>query len=224
MSFRVWVTRSQPGADRQAEALRSSGFDVVVAPVIEIEPTGAAEPIADFDIVIFLSEQAVRHGGTLDYCEGAAVYAVGARTGGALAERGFDAILPESASSEGLLNALADLELTGYSVLIVAGEAGRKALADGLTRRGAEVREFLCYRRLPADVTFEGAGDIDVVLIGSQDGFRHVARLWFDQGGCAAVRVVAASQRIADLGPELGFENVRIARGAATEDWLKALE
>jgi uroporphyrinogen-III synthase len=224
LSFKVWVTRSQPGAGRQADALRASGFDVIVAPVLEIEPTGAAEPVAGFDIVIFLSEQAVLHGGTLHYCRDAAVYAVGARTGRVLAERGIDALLPESASSEGLLRAVADLELAGRPILIVAGMGGRKALVQGLEERGAEVEEFLCYRRLPTQVTIDGTDDVDVVLVGSQDGFRHVARLWFDQGGSAAVRIVAASQRIADLGPELGFENVRIARGAATEDWLKALE
>jgi uroporphyrinogen-III synthase len=64
---------------------------------------------------------------------------------------------------------------------------------------------------------------VDAVLVGSQDGFRQVARLWFDSNRDAAVRIIAASERVAELGGELGFNNVEVARSAATEDWLAAL-
>lgn len=221
--MRVWVTRSEPGAGRQAQALRSAGYQVLVRPVLGIEPTGAPVPAAQFDHVIFLSEQAVRHGADLGYCAGARVLAVGDTTARALAERGVAAVIPAVASSEGLLAEFEGLDLEDARVLIVAGEDGRKVLRDALVARGARVAEFLCYRRLPAVEESVDPSGIGAVLIGSQDGFRAFARLWFDCGG-GEVRVIAASERIAALGAELGFPDVQVAGGAATDDWISALE
>jgi uroporphyrinogen-III synthase len=219
----VWITRSQPGADRQAEEIGRRGHDVVVAPVIDIEPTRASEPEGPYDCVVFLSEQAVRHGGSLGYCADAEVYAVGEQTARTLESRGVPARVPETASSEGLIRALEDVIRAGTSVLVVAGEDGRPTLVEHLRGRAAVVSEFLCYRRVPAAVRPEQLAGVDTVLVASRDGFRHVARLWFDQGGDARLRVLAASPRIAELGGELGFRNVETARGASTEDWLTAL-
>lgn len=218
----VWITRSEPGASRQAEILRQAGHQVLVAPVLVIEPTGVPAPAAGFRCVIFLSEHAVRHGGDLGYCGGARVFAVGPATARALADAGISAEVPETAASEGLLEVLAAADLAGARVLIVAGEDGRKTLRDALIARGARVSEFLCYRRKPmATVPVDPAG-IDVVLVGSQDGFRAFARLWFDSGG-GAVRVIAASERIAALGAGLGFPDVETAAGPAADDWIRAL-
>ena len=35
--MRLWVTRSQPGAERTAEALRTKGHEAVVQPVLEAQ-------------------------------------------------------------------------------------------------------------------------------------------------------------------------------------------
>lgn len=221
--MRVLVTRSEPGASRQARALTLAGFEAVVAPVLHIEPTDAPIPDGRFEQVIFLSEQAVRYGGDLGYCEGARVHAVGETTARALAARGVSAEVPTVASSEGLLEHLSTLPFAGARVLIVAGADGRKTLRDALQGRGAQVREHLCYRRVAMrEMSVDPAG-IDVVLVGSQDGFRAFARLWFGSGG-ADVPVIAASARVAALGEALGFTDVRIAGGAGTGDWITALE
>jgi uroporphyrinogen-III synthase len=223
VTVRVLVTRSEPGASRQARALIQAGFDAVVAPVLHIEPTDAPIPDGPFQHVIFLSEQAVRYGGDLGYCAGARVHAVGETTARALAARGLSAEVPAIASSEGVLEQLSALPLAGSRVLIVAGEEGRKTLRDALRARGAEVLEHLCYRRVAmSEMSVDPAG-IDVVLVGSQDGFRAFARLWFGSGG-PDVPVIAASARIAALGETLGFTDVRSAGGAGTGDWITALE
>jgi len=220
---RVWITRSEPGASRQADVLRQAGYEVIVAPVLAIEPTGAPLPAAGFQYVIFLSEHAVRQAAPFPFCAGARVLAVGAATARALADAGIEAEVPESAASEGLLELLTEADLAGAGVLIVAGEGGRKTLRDALIARGAQVAELLCYRRRPLpDVPVDPAA-VDAVLIGSQDGFRAFARLWFDSGG-GTVRVIAASQRIAALGPALGFPDVEVAGGPAADDWKQALE
>jgi uroporphyrinogen-III synthase len=151
------------------------------------------------------------------------VYAIGERTSRVLAAEGIEAQVPESASSEGLM-ALLDGVDAGLKVLVVAGEDGRKDLTRFLAGQGAEVSEYLCYRRAPANPAVQDLAGVNTVLVASQDGFRHVARLWFENGGSPTVRVLAASARIAMLGAELGFLNVVTTRGAATEDWLTALE
>lgn len=224
MNLRIWITRSEPGASRQAEVLRAAGYDVVTAPLIAVEATAAAAPTGPFQHVVFLSEQAVRHGGDLGYCHGATVHAVGPATARALAEVGIRAEVPDVASSEGLLARFETLPVDGAPILVVAGEDGRKDLRDVLTARGARVREHLCYRRLPASSGVPNVATIDAVLVSSQDGFRALARLWFDSGGAPDVLVIVASSRIAGLAPELGFHNVRVADGPVAEDWLKALE
>ncbi len=219
----VWVTRSEPGASRQGRALQAAGYEVLVAPVLEIEATTVQEPSAGFGCVIFLSEQAVRFGGTLAYCEGARVFAIGARTAAALEERGIAATVPDQASSEGLLRGLEGVDLTGWRVLIVAGEDGRALLQNTLRERGALLDRYLCYRRKPVARTPDGLAAVSEILVASQDGFRAVARLWFSSDGAADVKVIAASSRIAQVGAELGFSNVHTAAGAAEADWLRAL-
>ncbi len=221
--MRVWITRSEPGASRQAAALRAAGHQVLVCPLVRIEPTGRPVPGGRFQHVVFLSEQAVLHGGRLGYCRGARVHAIGGATAAALAERGLRAEVPAAASTEGLLAHLQCQVPEGGRVLIVAGEDGRKTLRDSLRRLGARVEEHLCYRRLPVAETAVDAAAIDAVLVGSQDGFRALARVWFHSGGGPDVLLVAASPRVAALAPELGFRNVRVADGAAVEDWIGAL-
>lgn len=222
--MRIWVTRSQPGAARQGGELRAQGYQVVVEPVLEVVPIQVPEPEGPYQRVLFLSEHAVRCGGTLGYCAGAEVFAVGARTAAVLAEHDIQARTPDQASSEGVLAMLENEPLGGERMLIVAGEDGRKLLRDALQRKGARVCEYLCYRRQARAVDVRRVASVDAVLVGSQDGFRHAARLWFDGGGSNELLVIAASERVASLGEGLGFCNVRVAEGAATTDWIRALE
>lgn len=224
--MRIWVSRSEPGASRQAAALRGAGYDVVTAPVMEIEATEAAHPAAEagFQHVIFLSEQAVRFGGPFDYCAGARVHAIGGRTAAALRAQGIHAEVPSRASSDGLLEHLANDRLADAVCLIVAGVGGRKTLADSLKTQGGRVAEFLCYRRVDAVVDPRRLAGVTHILVASQDGFRAVARLWCSSGADIDVKVIVASDRIASIGPELGLANLQIAAGAAEEDWIAALE
>ena len=219
----VWITRSEPGASRQGTALEAAGYAVLVAPVLTIEATDRAEPTAGFRVVIFLSEHAVRFGGSLGYCADASVYAVGGRTAEALEAQGIKAAVPPESSSEGLLALLEATPLNDERVLIVAGEGGRDLLGAGLESRGALVEVHACYRRQPVARLAQDLSGVNAILVASQDGFKAVARLWFSGNGAADVKVIAASARIASLGGELGFTNVQIAAGAAEADWLAAL-
>src|SRR6056297_2842229 len=122
-SMKVWITRSQPGADRQAAALRDAGHDVVVAPVIRIEATGSPPPAGPFDELVFLSEHAVRAGlpplRAAAWFIDARAFAVGARTAAVLADAGVRAATPEEPTSEGLLAMPAFAAVDRHRVLLV---------------------------------------------------------------------------------------------------------
>jgi uroporphyrinogen-III synthase len=224
---RVWVTRTQPGADRQAATLRAAGYEVVVAPVLRIVPVAAAPPAAPFHWVLFLSEHAVRLGlpalqqaGAL---VGARVLAVGARTAQKLRDAGVDAETPELHTSEGLL-ALPELQqVRGHRVLLVRGVGGRDLLAETLAERGAEVVSFACYRRDDLPTLDADARRCDAVIVASGDGLRQVARLWCGGGGSVAVPVLVPSARVARLGVELGFTSLHDCGGADNDAVLAAL-
>lgn len=65
---RVLVTRSEPGADSLARALRAAQFTVVVVPMIEVAAVATDAAIHELprleppDAVVFLSVHAVTHG------------------------------------------------------------------------------------------------------------------------------------------------------------------
>jgi len=224
---KVWITRSQPGADRQAAALRDAGHDVVVAPVIRIEATGSAPPAGPFDVLVFLSEHAVRAGlpplRAAPWFIDARAFAVGARTAAVLADAGVRATTPEEPTSEGLLELPAFAAMDGQRVLLVRGAGGRELLEQTLTERGARVARFDCYRRTPVRRLDPRVLNCQAIIAASGEGLRQVAALWLDGGGAAAVPVLVPSARVAGLGVEVGLSSLHDCGGADSEAWLRGL-
>lgn len=226
-AMKVWMSRSRPGADRQAEDLRRAGYEVLVAPVIRIEALDPPPPDEACDWIVFLSEQAVAHGlpavQRLPWFSGAGVLAVGERTAAVLAARGVQAQVPEEPTSEGLLALPALRTLTGRRVLVVAGEGGRSLLTEELTSRGADVRRLACYRRVSVRDLEQNVLGCEAVIAASAEGLAGVASLWLQAGGRADVPVLVPSARVARSGVELGLSNLHDCGGADSEAWLRGL-
>jgi uroporphyrinogen-III synthase len=225
--MKVWMSRSRPGAERQAADLRAAGHQVVVAPVLDVEPTGALPPPGAFDRIIFLSEHAVRCGFSAlapDTLAGADVLAVGARTAVVLAEHGSAAVTPQQATSEGLLELPRLQRLAGERILLVAGVGGRTLLAATLTARGARVARFECYRRFTAAALDPIVLDSDAIIAASAEGLAQVAALWLAAGGRADIPVLVPSERVAGRGVELGLRSLHDCAGADSKAWLRGLE
>ncbi len=226
--MRVWVTRTQPGADRQARRLRAAGHEPVVGPALRIVEVPGGAPRGPFTDVVYLSEHAVRFGiarlTNQAWFSGARAHAVGAATAEHLAVAGIRAGFPEQASSEGLLSLPEFADARGLTVLIVCGEGGRDLLETTLTARGARVEKLVVYRRRAVDEAPPDVGSVDAIAVSSGDGFAAVARVWFAAGGRGDVPVLAPSPRVAGLGSALGFSNVYTCAGAGADALLKALE
>lgn len=226
--MRVWITRSQPGADRQAAALRADGHHALVAPVIRISPLAGPPPAGPWTDLVFLSEHAVRFGVPGLRAAGVdpallAVFAVGSSTAARLAELGISATVPRLASSEGLLALPEFVDPRRHSVLIVAGKGGRDVLARELRHRGARTGTFAVYQREPIDHVDEDLTGVEAIVVGSGDGIEIMARLWFATHGRSDVPVFVPSRRVADLAGKLGFSRVYTCAGASADALLDGL-
>jgi len=178
---RVIVTRAAAQAKPLADALRAEGHDVVLCPLIEVEPIDDGPiDVAGYDWVVVTSangaeQLARRHRGNLPR-----VAAIGAATASALATYGIETdFVPTEASQDALV---AEFPRPAGRVLFVAGEEARSLVVSELD---ADFRAAYRTRRLrpnpppagdlvvlaspsAADAFAALRVDIPVVTIGSQ--------------------------------------------------------
>jgi len=230
---RVLVTRTEPGATRQAEALREAGLAAVKLPLLEIEPVPCRAPREVPEIAIVLSAHAVTHGAEFIAAWGnePTWFAVGKATARVLAQAGIEAEHPRRESSEGLmaLKALADCQ--GRRVAILCGKHPRALVHESLTARKAHVTEYPVYRRLSlvrnSDYHAHFA-HLSAVVVSSIEGLQVFAELWNRHSDAQSILLCVNSDRAAARARELGFDDVRTARapsgaGLAQEirGWLR---
>jgi len=163
--MRLLVTRPVDEAARTAGRLLALGHEAVVAPVMEVAPTGAALPVGPFDLVIATSARALRDVGRID----GPLVCVGEKTAAAGREAGFSiaAVAPDAERLVALL-----LQETGSkSALYLAGRERRAELETSLRAAGWRVELVEVYaarpvRAWPAEV-------VDALADGKIDGVLH---------------------------------------------------
>ena len=222
-TVRVWVTRTQPGADRLAAALRNAGHEAHVAPVLAISPTGHAPPEGCFDFVLFVSEHALRcaaAGGWRNaawaHCPSAAIGRIGEAT---LREFG---VVPCLGGLDNAKSVTATLAEAPQRSLIVKGEGGRQLLQNWLRDHGGTVVEWDVYRRQPTAPDMAGEA-VDAIVVASADGLVATAEAWFAANGSPAVQLFVPSERIARRAARLGFGNIVVTLGANAEATVAAM-
>lgn len=162
---------------RAVEVLRSLGVEPVADSMLAVEPTGAA-PRADADVVILTSKT----GAELlpeDWDPGeATLCAIGDPTARAIEAAGYPVdLVPETYSSSGLVEALAD-RVDGTRVEIARSDHGSPELLDGLDAAGAYHHETVLYRLVrPAgaggSTELAAAGELDAALFTSSLTVEH---------------------------------------------------
>lgn len=229
----IVITRPAAQAAPLAERLVAAAAVPIFFPLIEIrplaDPAAARErlaAVADFDLVVFVSANAVEHGCAL-LPAGAplpptvTLAAVGLGTARALQARGYArVVLPEDRyDSEGLLERPEFTAVAGRRVLIVRGRGGRELLAESLRDRGATVEYAECYERLPPATPVEvllGAwarGELHAVTITSSEGLRHLHAL-LPEAGRAALRATplfVTHERMRETALDFGVDDVVLA-------------
>ena len=230
----LWLTRSQPGAQRLARQLADARFGSWVGPVLAIQrthsaPTPAAWPLVSSELVVVLSEHAVLHGQALPWqgwvAAGVQVLAIGDRTATALAQRGVLAQAPQHSSSEGLLAELLPQSLVRKRrVLLLAGHQGRDSLAQELRARGAMVIELPLYRRVPVTDLSLPESAIGALVVSSGDGMAAVDRLWRTAGRAPTLPVFVPSDRVLALAKGFGWLNAYNCEGASPNRVVATLQ
>jgi uroporphyrinogen-III synthase len=166
---RVIVTRPVGQAEPLASRLRTLGHEVVVCPLIRIEPLGGGTiDVSSYDWVVVTSPNGAaellrRMTGSLPR-----VAAIGPGTAAALRERGVEPdLVPAVSTQEGLL---ADLPRPAGRVLLAAAEDARRLLAVELD---ADFEPL--YRTVPLRPTEFPEGDL--VVLASASAARALAEL-----------------------------------------------
>lgn len=190
----VVVTRPQDQAQALSELIVAEGGTPVWFPTIAIAPVVDARELdacltrlAQFDLVVFVSANAVTHAFARGFTWPAEVHAGATGPGTAAQLRQFGVarvVVPKRQfDSEGLLAEIDSRGLMPQRVLIIRGDGGREWLADALRARGVVVTSVASYRRARATPDPEalhrllGAERIDAVTVTSTEGGEHLVSL-----------------------------------------------
>ena len=224
---RVVVTRAIPQAAPLIAAIEDLGGEPVALPLLElVDAEDGGEALrrsvsagTEADWLVVLSPN-----GAVRLPEGpfpGKVAAIASGTERALDEQGYAVdLVPETASSVGLLEAFADIDFDGR-VIIAQAEVGRPELADGLRERGVEVDVVAAYRNVMPDISPEAAvnaSEADVVVFASPSAVtRYVEHVGLAPGRAVCIGTVTSAEA-----QDAGFD-VAIAAAPTTDAIAAAL-
>lgn len=169
----VLVTRPEHQAGPLCQLIEAAGGAAVRFPALVIRPRpdraavrAAIGPADRYDLVVFVSPNAVRHGADLlEQRRDLPIAVVGPATAAAVNAAGYRvALMPAGGADSEALLAMPELaHMTGQRVLIIRGTGGRELIADTLRARGAEVTYAEVYVREPAHPTEERQAEIEAL-------------------------------------------------------------
>src|SRR5262245_36136000 len=170
--MRVVVTRPQFDGERTAAALRARGHEVLVAPLMRVEPI-AANLDGEWRAVVVTSANA-----PIAIMESAArasliklsLFAVGERSAEAARQAGFKDVVSANGDTRDLVRLIAAREAGGRAPLLyLAGEDRAADLVSDLSARGIAAEMRIVYRAVtvpfpPALTKALEAREVDAVL------------------------------------------------------------
>lgn len=150
----------------------------------------------------------------------------------ALSRAGVDAIhTPARMDSEGLLALPALNALAGLRVGLITAPGGRGMLAPALAERGARIFRADVYERVPIPLSASAVARVRSLrmpaglALSSGEALARIAAL-LPMDALARLRqctAVAASERLALMARESGFEDILIAAGPQPRQMVDAL-
>lgn len=230
--MRLVVTRPLPDGERSAAALRARGHDVLLAPLLRVEPV-VADPALDFAGpwagVIVTSANALRAiEGKSGPLARLPLYAVGARTAEAAREAGFTTVHAADGDAHDLVRLIAaqtgaNAGAASGPLLYLAAEQRAADLEAELQPRGVPVTTRVVYRTLTlplpqplADAL--AAGRIDAVLHYSKrsaEAFLAGASVTGLHAQALGPRQICLSAQVAAPLAAAGAKNIAIAETPA---------
>ena len=156
------ITRPAHQAGPLTQAITHAGGQAFLFPTLEITPAELSatdierlQQINHYDIIIFISPNAVEHGlkqinANTPLADNVLLAAIGQGTAKALHNtlgKNPDIVPETEFNSEGLLATPAMQDVTSKRILIIRGNPGRETLKQGLEQRGATVDYLSVYQR-----------------------------------------------------------------------------
>ncbi len=193
--MRVLITRARDDARRTAEKLAARGHEAVLAPVIEIVPTGEPMPEGSYDALVVTSAHA---GAALSRLadKQKPVFAVGERTADAAREAGFACVVAGEGDAPSLSGLIRSRLSPGLALLHVAARHRKEEPAASLRAAGFVVRPWEAYEARavqglpPATITALRAGQIGAALHYSRRSAGLFVRLAEQAGLESALRAL----------------------------------
>ena len=228
----VLLTRPEGENELLASKLASSGWNVLIRPMLKIEhfvpETDCLRDLSIFDKIIFISKNSVRHGmplikeKTMRDSHNKIWLAIGKGTATELQKHGVVAEFPNQSDTESLLN-LEELKNPRLTrILIIRGEGGRDLLEKTLIQRGAKVSLCEVYRR--RGLSYK---DLDIMPSGSILTSNSLGALKSLLSNLPDSRkrfnLVVPSKRIATVATNFAFGSVTNSEGASDEKLYEAI-
>jgi uroporphyrinogen-III synthase len=236
--MRLWLTRPEPDASHMAGSLRAHGHDVLVAPLLAIEPVADADlPIADLAALIATSKNGLRAlagRDALGLLKGLPLYAVGRATAAEARTIGFSDIIEGEGHAASLLRKItATRSPRDGALLHLAGEMLACDLKGALEALGFRVEQPVLYRSVAADrlpgiaATAIETAALDGVILMSPRTATVYARLIGDAGLGLRIRPLrhfCLSRAIADRLAALAPVVILLPRKPTSEELLVLVE
>jgi uroporphyrinogen-III synthase len=173
---RILITRPEPDGERTAAQLRARGCEVVLSPLLRVEPV-SAELDDQWDALALTSINAVHAiagSPAIAMLHAIPVYAVGARSADAARAEGFAEVVSADGNVGDLARVMATQLRPGARVLHLAGEDRAGDLAGALAAAGIKVTIHVVYRAVAVS---QFTPDVrEALKAGTLDGVLHFSR------------------------------------------------
>ena len=207
--------------------LEDSDLDYVLFPALEINKIDAVVTSQRYDVIIFISVNAVIY--SEEYfsqllIKPLKVFAVGPTTAKKLTDKGVkvDAYPLENASSQELLAMPECGELTDKKILIVIGKGGSQTLKNSLKSMN-QVDYHEVYKRTPCEVSRLHVESIErfmqtpdgMVIANSVESLFNIVKLVkeirpYHEEQLKSRTLIVLSERIKAQAKSIGFENIHV--------------
>jgi len=242
---RILVTRARRQASALSQLLYEHGALPIELPAIDIQPmtdttelSQALSNLKYYDWIVFTSvngvgaffQQLYRLKLDSRALSGLKVAAIGPATAKTLAAKGITPdYLPETYTSESLINGLKSWDIAGERFLLPRADIVDKELTEGITRLGAEVHEVATYRVVPAAEAISRArqtllsGEIDVITFTSSSTVSNLVSV-FKEAVVNRATVACIGPKTADTAVKAGLRVDIVAQEHTIPGLVTAIE
>jgi len=245
MSLRVLNTRPTHQSKHLTEKLIAWGAQAISFPTIEIKTSNVCQnklgintTIGDYDIALFVSQNAVQHAFKVVDAEhlptALKIGVIGKGSLDYLARYGIQASgMPNKTyNSEGLLSSELLSDVSEKNIIIFRGQAGRNLLGDTLQERGAKVTYCEVYQRHipdinPVDYAQAFKHKPDIALFTSSEGLLHTFKMLKPDDAQALLQTpwLLISERMKKTAYDLDHNSdIIIAQQASDDGIMSALK